>query len=175
MIIFNKKNIYEIIFNYFIFLISDKCFCQTELKAFLAKDICNCFDSVGKLNKISVENFTSCFKASVENNATLIVRKAKKNYGDNWGKDSNFIKFTFSTYENMTIDLVSSCDAYFKFTDSLRYDELNTINLDSIKLLLIDKDKIPESKWDNTLYGERGLLNFYLKRYTNALKNFDKA
>lgn len=152
-------------------MFSHLCYSQ-ELKDKLSRDMCSCMSELdfAQLEGKSQYPFTCFEKAAVKYKSeweTLIDTTGKQSSGQ---QERAFMQ---SLYSEVQDGLMSNCDIFYHFIDTIRYVDLKyMIPKDPIDTLNSFIEKHPDSP-DNIL--NRGLLYFKQEAYDLANKDFDKV
>ena len=145
---------------------------QHTLDKKYSADVCACLDSFKRIN-LNEQSLPICFQKAMLQNSDLIIQEVKKQYGDT--TEENGHKFGQELAERMSITLVKECKTYFILTDSLRYEDYKALNQDSIKLQLINLEKIDPANRNEEFYNDKALLFFEQKNYDSSLSSIKKA
>lgn len=134
--------------------------------------MCDCFSNL--LSQTAPKNtFNDCFLNSVGKDTILLKKECQKIYGDSTGE--SFYKMGTEFFKRNSVKLIYTCDNYFKILDSTRYDQINSLNKDSIRYALTIMNDTDSATWNKDFLVGRGLYYFAVEDYNNALKDFDAS
>ena len=155
------------------FLFSTSVWGQSAVDRIMEKATCDCITKILDTEKKDDNAFNTCFIKSVGKDTVLIKRECQKIYGDTTAATS--YKFGNDFFKRNSVKLIYTCDTYFKLLDSTRYEQINSLNKDSIQTSITSLNMTDPSTWDKDFLVKRGLFYFALADYTNAQKDFDSS
>ena len=145
---------------------------QATIDNIVSKATCACIDNF--LNpETDTTSFYKCFIANIGKDTELIKRESVKIYGDSTNK--SFHKLASDVFDRNSETLIFSCDAFFKLIDSTRYSQISGLNKGDLSSTLESLNKIGIEKQDIAFHIKRGMTNFGLQDYDNAIADFDFA
>ena len=139
----------------------------------MEKATCDCITKILDTEKKNDNAFNTCFIKSIGKDTVLIKRECQKIYGDTTAATS--YKFGNDFFKRNSVNLIYTCDTYFKLLDSTRFEQINSLNKDSIQASITSLNMTNPSTWDKDLLVKRGLFYFALADYSNAQKDFDSS
>jgi tetratricopeptide (TPR) repeat protein len=143
---------------------------QSTLYENISKDFCNCFSN---LHTPSINDVENCFFKASQQNQDSLFNAIRSQYGEI--SQATINKFSQELLTNITVGLITDCDAYYTFCDTSRNSIYRDVNQDSIKkAILIVSNKNSEG-WDKSFFIKRGEMYFEISNFANALKDFNNA
>jgi tetratricopeptide (TPR) repeat protein len=139
----------------------------------MQKASCDCISKILDTQTQDANTFNTCFLKSVGKDTLLIKNECKKLYGDTTAEAS--YKFGNDFFKRNSVNLIYTCDTYFKLLDSTRYEQINSLNKDSIRISIASLNMTNPNTWDKDFLVKRGLFYFALADYLNAEKDFDSS
>ncbi len=139
----------------------------------MEKATCDCITKILDTEKKDDNAFNTCFIKSIGKDTVLIKRECQKIYGDTTAETS--YKFGNDFFKRNSVNLIYTCDTYFKLLDSTRYEQINSLNKDSIQSSITSLNMTNPDTWDKDFLVKRGLFYFALADYVNAQKDFDSS
>lgn len=93
-----------------------------------------------------------------------------------FGKDvkAEFDHFFTDTYEDIFVQMVTSCDDYYRFIDSSRFYRISK-NKDSLRKMINYRTNKMDRSLSANFYYYRAELYFQLGDYTHAMKDLDSS
>lgn len=155
------------------FLCSTSAWGQTTVDRIMEKATCDCITKILDTEKKDENAFNTCFIKSIGKDTILIKKECQKIYGDTTAATS--YKFGNDFFKRNSVNLIYTCDTYFKLLDSTRYDQINSLNKDSIQFSITSLNLTNPNTWDKDFFVKRGLFYFALADYVNAQKDFDSS
>ena len=155
------------------FLFATAVWGQTSVDRIMEKATCDCITHLLDTEKNEENAFNKCFIKSVGRDTILIKNECQKLYGDTSAATS--YKFGNDFFKRNSVNLIYTCEAYFKLLDSTRYEQINLLNKDSIQSSITSLNMTNSNTWDKGFLVKRGLFYFALADYVNAQKDFDSA
>ncbi|HEY6162707.1 MAG TPA: tetratricopeptide repeat protein [Bacteroidia bacterium] len=159
---------------YFLFLnfLSPLFLCaQDSLDAKFARSACNCFGT-GK-DWYTSGDFRACFEKVMQENSAGIIAACKKMYGDT--SKASALKYGDELWGRLSITMISSCDIYYHSIDSLRYVDLEKLDKDSIKKVIMYVSTSNKMTGDAPYFLHRGAMYFETGNYKKALLDLDNC
>ena len=147
-------------------------FGQSAFEKQYSSDVCNCMESKQNTS-FNTDNFLICFQQVLGNDSAQIIQEYKKIYGDTIFSESRH--FGNDLYNKLKISMVSECKPYATFLDSLRYNEVKSLNKDSVRLELKNLNTTAFLKQDISFYNQKSVLFFQLQLYDSAINNSNKV
>jgi tetratricopeptide (TPR) repeat protein len=145
-------------------------FAQDTLDTRISEELCLCL--TGKTN-ISVDVFKECFltaglkyEKQIETRGRALEKKRPDLTAEKQGEQ---------LFERISVNMIYTCDSYYKFMDTLRSSVLRGFDRDSIsKVIRLGK---PDKMQANTAeyHINRGVLYMIVSDFGNALSSFEEA
>lgn len=139
----------------------------------MVKATCDCISKILDTSAQNGSTFSACCVRSFGKDTVLIKNECKRIYGDTTAEA--FSKFGSDFFKRNSVNLIYTCDTYFKMMDSIRYAQMNSINKDSVRASIASLNLTDPNTWDKDFLVTRGLFYFALADYTNAQKDLDAA
>jgi tetratricopeptide (TPR) repeat protein len=155
------------------FIFSTSAWGQTSVDRIMEKATCDCITKILDTEKKDENAFNTCFIKSIGKDTILIKKECQKLYGDTTAATS--YKFGNDFFKRNSVNLIYTCDTYFKLLDSTRYEQINSLNKDSIQSSITSLNMTNPNTWDKDFLVKRGLFYFALADYPNAQKDFDSS
>jgi hypothetical protein len=146
---------------------------QSEIDRAMERATCNCISKLFDTQSDSRKSFNTCFLNSLGKDTVLMKNECKRLYGDTTEESS--YKFGREFFERSSVRLVYTCDTYFKLMDSIRYQQMNSLNKDSVRNMITTMNSMDSSVRDKNFFATRGMFHFALADYTNGEKDLDAA
>ena len=143
---------------------------QTDLYTKVTEEACKRFDTT-KIK--SFEAFESCFQKALHSNADLLIKVVLEKYNDT-SYEAGY-KFGKELMEKAIVEMIFSCNSYYKVIDSLRYEGLKNVDTTSITKLLSNMTKTSVNERNAEFFTKRGMYYFQLGKMDSASKDFDSA
>jgi tetratricopeptide (TPR) repeat protein len=157
----------------FAFLFSTFARAQNKVDTIMQKAACDCFSKIFENSTQNGNSFSACFLKSIGKDTVLIKNECKRLYGDTTAE--SFYKFGTDYFNRNVVNLVYTCDTYFKMMDSIRYAQMNSLSKDSIRASITSLNLTDSNTWNKDFLVARGAFYFALADYSNAQKNLDAA
>ena len=159
-------------FSVFLFLFFlQAAFAQQKVEQIMKDATCNCMGSIVAAD--GKDKFNNCFVEAVGKNAGILAAEAEKRYGKATKETGR--KLGMSLMEKLCVDMVYTCDAYYKGLDEARYLRIKNANKDSILDKIEQINRVDSSKREADFFTNRGLLFFTLQKVDEAIADFDRA
>lgn len=142
---------------------------QAQNISIYSYDVCHCLDSTGDAQT----NFPDCFQYSLQKNYDHFIERLKQVYG---GIPENADSLRDDMQWQISLDLIGSCDIFYKFLDSTMQSEQekkNLFNKDSLRKILMLTDTVSFNSRDTNYFGTRTTIYYDLGEYDKALSNVD--
>ena len=158
----SMKNLF---FSILLFLVLTTCLSQTNTTIY-TQGVCECMDSTGGVQKSMID----CFSKSIERNKMLFEQSVRER-GDT--SDSGISRLFDKLLFDVQIDLVGTCNSFFKYTDSLNRLRYKNVNKDSLQSALLSLNRLDTSKKDRNYYTAKADVFIRLGEYESALRIAD--
>jgi tetratricopeptide (TPR) repeat protein len=145
---------------------------QKNLDSLFAKDLCFCLN---KTKKIIDGDLERCMQYALEENTEIVNEKVLEKaleLGENATEEDGY-KFGYALGERATVIMIGTCDLFFHYIDSIRYDPFINLNKDSLKSELIKINHQKELNKD--FFTKRALLYFQINDIKNSLSDYREA
>lgn len=146
---------------------------QAQVDRIMEKATCDCINKILDTQAQDAITFNTCFLKSIGKDTLLIKNECKKLYGDTTSEA--YYKFGNDFFKSNSVNLIYTCDTYFKLLDSTRYEQINSLNKDSIRVSIASLNMTKPNMQDKDFLVKRGLFYFALADYVNAQKDFDSS
>jgi tetratricopeptide (TPR) repeat protein len=156
-----------------LFFLSVSVLGQTSVDQIMAKATCDCITIMLNPNDKDNEAFNKCFCNSIGKDTALLKKECKLIYGDTTSE--SLYKFGNDFFKRNSVNLVYTCDAYYKIIDSTRDSQINSLNKDSLRSSLESLNQTDPKTWDKDFLVKRGLFYFALADYDNSIKDLDAS
>ena len=146
------------------------CYAQKSLESVISPEICDCLTN----SDLDVgDQFMNCFWETLEKHKELMVEeclRVKKDTSEEAG-----YAFGQDLFYTMSVNLVYSCTPYYLFMDSLRYDFLKTLDMDSVRneINTITRSNLAARNAD--FFTNRGVMYFQTGEIDLAIQDFESA
>lgn len=146
---------------------------QNEVDRIMLKATCDCISKILDTSTQNGKAFSECCVKSFGKDTALIKNECRRIYGDTTARA--FYKFGNDFFKRNSVNLVFTCDTYFKMMDSIRYAQMNSVDKDSVRASIASLNQVDSSTWNKDFLVTRGLFYFALADYSNAQKDLDAA
>jgi tetratricopeptide (TPR) repeat protein len=153
------------------FIISHKIISgQSKIENIISDATCACIGNIAENNE---DKFKECFVKVIGNNISPLVAEAKKRYGE--ANEETGRKLGNAIMQNLIVDMVFSCDAYYNEINKVRFLTIENANKDSIRKALQQLSAVDSSIRDVSFFTKRGILFFSLLQLDDAVEDFNHA
>jgi len=146
---------------------------QNQVDKIMEKATCDCISKLLETQTQNENSFNACCLKSIGRDTVLIKNECKRLHGDTTAE--TFYKFGSDFFKRNSVNLIYTCDTYFKMMDSIRYAQINSLNKDSVRASIASLNLTDSSTWDKDFLVARGLFYFALADYKNAQKDLDAS
>ncbi|MFC4261679.1 hypothetical protein ACFOWM_02205 [Ferruginibacter yonginensis] len=145
---------------------------QSEMEKKITTSTCNCIGSKPITEKFMEETFGECMgNAFGELEADLEVEATARGLQT----EEQMEEFGRELGSNVTLQLISECDLFYKEMAKLRAASVADLKDDSAMIIIADMNKTPEAKRNDLFYCKRGAQYFYNGDFKNAAADFHKV
>lgn len=155
------------------FLFSTSAWGQSAVDKIMEKATCDCITQILDTEKKDDNAFNTCFIKSIGTDTLLLKKECQIIYGDT--TSTIFYKFGNDFFKRNSVNLIYTCDTYYKLLDTARYIQINALNKDTIRYSITSLNMTNPKTWDKDFLVKRGLFYFALADYKNAQKDFDSS